>query len=846
MNKLLESTEIVLIDDELEHSDSVEEILSSEFPFIYKKFNDPREALTYITSNNKKILAVLSDFQMPDLNGFEIRQEMLDHKLVDIPFFVITGFYDKAMAKKAMSIKINDFIEKPINTDSLIDSIKEGTAERLETMTDDAEMKLSFLEESQPMIKEIEGLILELEENPTPDTLNTYFRLLHTVKGTAACVGFQVLSEFAHKYENFVNKIRDKKIVVNGQSITALLKGCDILKVFFEELSECRDYSLSNKEIEQMFDMGSDRSPQKEIVADTSRDKANETKKTTKEQSINVPIAALDEFMELSGTLTVLRSSVIKLVDSVQKRHSEDQDIYLLGKYLEEMHITSGFLQKRISEMRKVPLKKVFRPYRRVIRDIAEYQNKEIDLITKGEDLSIDMNLASAVENCLIHLVRNSADHGIENKIERQEKGKIEKGTINLSAYIKQDVINIEIQDDGKGLDKDAIREKANSNGLYPEEELNNFSDEQIYDLIFHAGLSTAQKVTDLSGRGVGLDMVKSTITDLNGSIKISTKKNISTKFHVKIPVPKSVHITDALLVTCNKKLFAIDQSEIQEVIIIKDEQINERINDVNGVAFINHFGATLPVVDLADILDYEGPSEKTGYNIIIVNSDNGRFGLSVEQILDVEEVAIKQMDPKLNQRELFRGSSLADGGKICLLLSAKGISKGITSEGTLNNNAVSSPSQLSVVASNEDSLILFELGVPGLFAVPVFDVYRFESIDLKDVVTVGETPTIKYRGSVMSLVDVSGVLRPQKSPKSSTGISKLIVVEREGEFYGLMIKEIADIAFPESQIDTNNITHKIILGTVFVGERTVTLLNVQKLIELTPTRLYQLQRKGA
>ena len=379
---------IVCLDDEKEILTYLSELLNYTDHEVVT-FDDSKVGMDYILENNKNILMVICDFQMPGTNGFDVRKSMLE-KGIEIPFAIFTSFYDKEMATNAMRLRICEFISKPADEDKFKEVIDREVSGRLESIKEEREMVQDFLDETSPMLEEIEELILALEDDPHNEkAINTYFRLLHTIKGTASCLGLESLANYAHHYEDLITKVKNNELTVNEIVCDILLQGFDYLKTMYDCETNGKSYPFEIEDIIKVFSV--DVKDVKAFVEPTT-DQENtltqvdkkESKKAEKEERISVPVDRLGEFLELSGELTVLKNTIFKSLIKLTQKYQGDNDIEMLGETISEMHKVSSLLQNQIGEMKKVSIESVFKPMRRVVRDASKACGKEVNFITEG------------------------------------------------------------------------------------------------------------------------------------------------------------------------------------------------------------------------------------------------------------------------------------------------------------------------------------------------------------------------------------------------------------------------------------------------------------------------------
>ncbi|MDH5415370.1 MAG: response regulator, partial [Flavobacteriaceae bacterium] len=468
-------------------------------------FSRPQEAIDYITKNKHNVSLIVSDLRMDHMNGFDFKKAL--KKIADdIPFVIITGYWTKEISSEAMEIGVEAFIEKPISDDILKNYVEKFANVRAELLLEEREMVDGFLQESSPMLDEIEQLILELEEDPESEqTLSIYFRLLHTIKGTASCVGLNRLGEYTHQYEDFIGELRNRTIPVNAITTDVLLSGLDDLKIYFDQVEKEKiDINLDVEKRISKYDITN--LTNSDIALDDVKDsgKMDATKKQSKskkdDDKMTVPMSILNNFMEESGELTVIRNSILKTVKKIEVKYRGDKEIEMLNELLDGMHTVTSNIQGKITEMRKSSLKNTFRPFKRLIRDLSKQLGKSVDLQIDGEDICVDNVITKLYSNTLIHLLRNSLDHGLETPDDREAAGKNPTGLLKISVAEDGDDIVLKIIDDGNGINPEFIRSKVLEKELYTEEQLSAMSDLEIINIIFASGFSTAEVVSDLSG----------------------------------------------------------------------------------------------------------------------------------------------------------------------------------------------------------------------------------------------------------------------------------------------------------------------------------------------------------
>lgn len=416
--------------------------------------------------------------------------------------------------------------------------------------------------------------------------------------------------------------------------------------------------------VEEKFDVQTD--DQTEIVKDKSKPSSDTTSKTTKttlrknqaSKTVRVDIGRLDNLMNLVSELIIIKT---RLEDEGFQQQKNSSEMHETIEYLER--ITTS-LHDAVMKVRMVPVERTFNRFPRMVRDLSKELGKGINLIMSGEDTEVDRTVIDEIGDPLIHLIRNSLDHGIESIEDRVAKGKPEDGTVNLRAYPDGNTVVIEVEDDGKGIDSEKIKDKAVSNGLLTREEADNLSKKEAINLLFRAGFSTVDVVTDLSGRGVGLDVVKSKIESLNGTVEVDSTIGQGSKFTIRLPL--TLAIIQALMIELNKEKYAIPLNNIKEISTINSENIS-MIQDQEVVLYREK---TLPLIRLGDVLNVEDYEKKTGEMlVVIIKKGDLEAGVIVDKLVGQQEIVIKSLGKFLKGINIIAGATILGNGGVALII---------------------------------------------------------------------------------------------------------------------------------------------------------------------------------
>ncbi len=577
----------------------------------------------------------------------------------------------------------------------------------------DESLTRDFIAEGLEYIEEIEINILNLENEPeSKDYINAIFRPFHSIKGVASFLNLERIRSLAHNLESLLDKARNGEIDVTPALIDVVLDGADALKTLIGQLRdvlegkqvEKADLDIPSLEarihrVEQGFDSGSGAKKIGEILVDEgvisqeileetlSKGNAPDKKvgQTLIEQGVVKPkqvSQALRKQVDQVTDLTTIRVDTVKLDDLIDMvgelvitqsmisqalKQQVNIDKRLVRDISQFFRITSA-LQRVSTSLRMIPIKQTFQRMSRLVRDLAKNAGKVVSVEMVGEDTEIDRNMVDEIYNPLVHMIRNSVDHGLETPEERIRAGKPERGIITLKAYHRGGNIVIEISDDGRGLDKQKILNKALKAGLVHGDD--SLSDQEIYRMIFLPGLSTAEKVTDVSGRGVGMDVVKRAVEKLRGKIEIESAVGEGTTFITRFPL--TLAIIDGMIVKVGQESYILPTNSIRQAL----RPPRESYNCVVGKGeTINAMGQLMPLIRMYEVLNIE-PEYKNPWEAIavIVDGESGSRCLMVDKIIGKAEVVVKSLGEGLKNIRGLAGGAILGNGRIGLIIDTEGL----------------------------------------------------------------------------------------------------------------------------------------------------------------------------
>ena len=543
---------------------------------------------------------------------------------------------------------------------------------------DMAQFYQGFFEESFEGLEVMEQGLMELVPGtPDPEAINGLFRVAHSIKGGSGTFGFKEIASFTHVMETLLDEMRDNIRDVTENNSDILLKSIDCLREMLEatqngtpvDQDRVREYQQA---LELELNSGlSDAINNHKPVERVSGDRRVKDRRTTQSRagSIRVDTFKIDSLINMVGELVVTQSMLGLLGKTIEDNHKiTPQEIEKLSDGLMQLERHTRELQENVMQVRMMPISYTFSRFHRLVHDLSSQLGKKVELKMNGENTEVDKNIIEKIGDPLVHLLRNSLDHGIEMPDERIARGKPETGTIHLNAFHRGGNIVIEIADDGKGMDKEILRQKGIEKGLINDEDI--LSDKQIFDLIFTAGFSTASEVTDVSGRGVGMDVVRRNILELGGSAEIDSRLGLGSTITIRLPL--TLAILDGQTIRVGEEHYIVPVTSIVESLQIKTEMVN----------MISGLGETLklrdeyiPIIRLHNIFGLESKDTISQEGLlVVVESDGQQMGLLIDELLGQQQVVIKSLEQNYKRTEGFSGATILSDGRVVLILDMPGV----------------------------------------------------------------------------------------------------------------------------------------------------------------------------
>ena len=735
-----------------------------------------------------------------------------------------------------------------------------------------------FLEEAKEGLEKLDEEFVELEQDPTnTEILKSIFRTMHTLKGTAGFFGFKTLEGIAHFAEDILSKLRDGLVVADEEIIDMLLQAVDHIKAIVAHIEEHKQepvddtyldflVTLSNfadkvarrakgeavkekpavaeeappaeskKEEKEETKAGEEKAEERPEEKPAEEKKAEEKKAeetrpapgipprkeapkappqvTLTETHIRVDVKLLDHLMNLAGELVLARNRLVQLAN--QKVDPE------LMQATQTLSLVTTEMQEAIMKTRMQPIGNVFNKFPRIVRDLARSTGKKVNLHIEGADTELDRSIIEAIKDPLTHLVRNSIDHGIEPPDERTRVGKPPVGTLVMRAYHEGGQVIIEIEDDGRGIDIEKVKKKAVEKGIITPEEAERMSDHEALNLIFRPGFSTAEKVTNISGRGVGMDVVKTNIERLGGSIEIRSVKGSGTTVRIKIPL--TLAIVPALIVVSGGERYAIPQVNLKELVNIESE---EEIHKIGYSEFYRLRGNIIPIVRLSRVL---GREDGQARSLAILTSGTMEFGLLVDEVRDSEEIVVKPLDRLLKGIPIYAGATIMGDGKVALILDVVGLSRHVGFRAEEAQKALEEEKK-HVSTQETHFVLLFNVNPAEQFAIPLSLVSRLDKIRAEALEYVGGKEVVQYKGRSVPVIRLENYLPIQPLPEQEE--YNLLLFEEGGKTVAILVSQILDSIETDLELQEDIYKTEGILGNRIINGKTTIFLDIYKIIEM-------------
>jgi two-component system chemotaxis sensor kinase CheA len=725
---------------------------------------------------------------------------------------------------------------------------------------DDQEVINEFLIESNENLARLDQEMVELEQRPR-DTqlLASIFRTIHTIKGTCGFLGFSKLEAIAHLGESLLSRLRDGEMELTPDLVTLILQVVDATKRMLVSIEATGTEGDENHEaLIQRLQATSGRkapvavpligssfegAPAKPAVArvasgpenaepireaegaQAQAEPENGTAQKTSavsDSTIRVDVGLLDKLMNLVGELVLTRNQILQF--------NARQEDTTLNTTSQRLNLITTELQEGVMKTRMQPIGVVWNKLPRLVRDLATSSGKQIQLEMDGADTELDKTIIEAIKDPLTHIVRNCCDHGIEKPEVRLRNGKPASAKLLLRAFHEGGQVNIEISDDGAGVDLARVKEKAIEKGLVRSDQIERMTEREVLGLIFLPGFSTAAQVTSVSGRGVGMDVVKTNIEKIGGAADLVSRPGEGTT--VKLKIPLTLAIIPGLVVKNGGERFVIPQVSLLELIRLEADSGKSPIEWIHGTPVYRHRDRLLPITYLSQVLGQAPAQNSDIVNIVVLQAEDRQFGLVVDGIQDTQEIVVKPLGKQLKGLTCYAGATIMGDGRVALILDVLGI-------GQLSGVVQESREQTKADAQKKDrsdrdlqAFLLFRAGRFERLAVPLSLVARLEEFAKSKIEHAGGKRVLQYRGKILSLVSLASILQEGADEAADVSDPVQVVVFSNGEgSIGILVDQILDIV-QETVAVRQPPQHKGMLGSAVIGGKVTDMLDLQAVID--------------
>lgn len=685
----------------------------------------------------------------------------------------------------------------------------------------------------------------------SPEEKSEFFKNLHTYSGTCLLFSYHEIAKLSQLLE------KKFELVLQNNISFADFKNNTFSKAFesLAEFSENYIFSYSEEFKQKVLTMSENlknnnsvpsATPQSSQSSQSSSSVANKSDiivqssispntNTGASQSgtsdetnttVRVPVAILDNLMAMMSEMVLVRNQVLQISSS-----SDDLDFLNLSQRLD---IVTSELQSEVMKTRMQPIGLVLSKFQRVVRDIAKDLNKRIDLVLEGTETELDKSLIEAIKDPLTHIVRNSCDHGLETPEERRQAGKADNGQITIRSFHEGGQVIIEISDNGRGLNAEKLIKKALEKGIITQEKASKLTEREAQQLIFAAGFSTAAAVTNLSGRGVGMDVVKTNIEKIGGRVELQSEFGKGMTISLKIPL--TLAIVPAMIIKCGSEKYAIPQVKLVELVRVENtSDEKEKIEYVQGKPVLRLRGKLLPLVVLNEVLA-NNQNEKSGYNIVVLNADNRFFGLVVDEIHDTADIVVKPMSRFLKNLSVYSGATILGDGSVSLILDVLGLAK----HAHLNAARLDSDEEVSInsttIVTDQQEFLFCTVGSNTVHGLPLAVVHRLEEFEWKKIQMSGKIPVVEYRNEILPILSLSEYLGYEdfniQKLSDRYPTCKTLVIKNNNKLFALQVHEILDVVSTTTGIDDAFSDREGLLGSLLVNNEVSVIIDAYQCVE--------------
>lgn len=733
-------------------------------------------------------------------------------------------------------------------------------------MNDDAEIVQEFLVESHENLDQLDRDLVELEQQPgSRELLSSIFRTIHTIKGTSGFLAFNNLEALTHVGENLLSRLRDGSIQMTGDTTEVLLQMVDTVRLLLAVVEATATDAADDVDVESVVTAiqgvldGDAPAPTAEtapttpeateVVApievevtvlaesaavattpaapapastpapapDVPADEIEE-RRGVADSSVRVDIDLLDSLVQLVGELVLTRNQVMQKTELLE-------DIELV-RAAQRLDLVASELQESVMKTRMQPIGQMWSKMPRIVRDLSHQLGRQVELEMEGHDTELDRSLLEALKGPLTHLVRNSMDHGIERPADRAAAGKSETGRLLLRAFHESGQVVVEITDDGKGIDPAVIGEVGVQRGVITRDQLARMETREVLGLIFRPGFSTVAEVTNVSGRGVGMDVVRTNIERIGGSVDLASQVGQGTTVRVRIPL--TLAIIPALVVGEGGEKYAIPQANLVELVRFEGEDLQRNVVTIAGAPVLRLRGHLLPLVSLAEAL---GTDQRAGdsVTVVVLQSDDIRFGLCVDEVHDTQEIVVKPIGRQLKGLSMYAGATIMGDGRVALIFDVAGMAH-TQSIGPVAQQ----PVDARATGVDHVALLVLEVSDGRRAALPLKEVSRLEEFTHEMVEHSGSREVVQYRDGILPLVRLAPAIGLPDSSDHQDQISVVVHEGSDGRLVGIVIDRVLDVVDVAAAMNDVGLRRGV-LGTAVVQDRVTDLVDLDAVVALTP-----------
>ena len=707
-----------------------------------------------------------------------------------------------------------------------------------------------FLAEAGENVDVIDRDLLQLEANPTPELIARIFRATHTIKGACGFMGLTKLESVSHAAENLLARLRDGALPMSRPIADILLRSSDAIR----QILGCLGRDGSEGEVDYSPLIGALAAacngmlpevppPAPQSQPEAKAEARNQPEVTTPapqpvtpaplpamaaapveeptgpsvaDSFVRVDVNLLDRLMDLVGELVLARNQLLPFV--------ANQTNTAFAGAAQRLNLITTELQADVMKTRMQPIGNVWNKLNRLVRDVAATCGKQVQLELEGSETELDRTILEAVKDPLTHVVRNAIDHGLETPAVRLASGKPAAGRLNVRAYHEGGHVILEVVDDGAGIDPSRVRARAIQRGLLTADQADRMPEREIVNLVFTPGFSTAEKVTNVSGRGVGMDVVRSNVERVGGVVDLVSWLGQGTMLRMKIPL--TLAIIPALVIWCAGQRYALPQASLLELV-----RIGRKSHDVEyilGRPFYRLRGALLPLAPLREILAL-ADSDSEELNIVVLQAEDRKFGLVVDDIADTQEIVVKPLGRQLDHLPVYAGATILGDGAVSLILEVMGLARlaGVIDESS--RRALADRDRTEAAPRQAQTAILVFVAGSRRFAMPLSAVARLEELPLSKVERGGQRAVVQYRGRILPLVRVPGT--PSDAPLADP--LQVIVYSNGTQTIGIVVDRIIDVI--EEELDVAPASDPGSSGLAVIGGLVTEMLDLEALLPRAP-----------